>query len=407
MAFVIILGISATLIFTQGKNNPVDEIAEELNKNITNAKDSEPATPALNETVAERLPETPFTISSTAEKETLTSWWADHYTKIAYHYPNLPKELDVDLPIKSITYTTFPVTESDTPGGALYIELTTTKEDPEPDTYPVEEWLRNNLTLPPDADEDATDELVLNETFLHGSPLVVLPKDATSRETLYPLFYTEDAEEMIPSPGGFTNNEDWEQVKLIENNVYWNDITGYYEYLTQNIPEDQLETISTVFKQTTGTQPETRFLGVSEDSGKSWEGLFISGGLDPEEIDLVAAEDTINSTVVIGDSSVIDEGLLSIGSIISSSNVVDEDGNVNDFGEVTSPYNSSEYVSAVVDKDNGFKSSIIIVPNAFEAFFMGSTYPSNIAYVTFDVTNKDSAKLTYEYYGAHAEEEKS
>lgn len=395
-SLVALLAIGALMLIAlvaliADRTNPVDEIAEEIQSHSGE-------TPAVTETIATKVPENAVFLASTTDQENMEEWWK-FFSSLDYYDPALPQDLDEDLIPQEIIYAAFPYEDEEGAfdiASALYISLDEKSLD-------FQEWIvsqrlaaleeRNDPEL--EGLEEGEFPNLYTISIIPHENFLIIPSNAMAHNELLSYVYDENGEEVTTE--GFTVHEDWDEVSNINDSVLWFDAGSYVDFFLNQAPERTQEATLEMLTLTAGYQENTTFLGTSKDQGKTWSGVFPTGGLDTSLVDLNEAERKVLDSIVIDPSGVVsDPGLDPFGSAMSSSNRVDDNGNVQTFGEVRPPQVNQPVTALVTDDD--FRTSVSFSPQIWSSLFRGLTEYESIAYVTLDITENNSGQLSFTFY---------
>lgn len=392
---MLVIAVIATVIVLLNRTNPVDEIAAEI-------RDHNGEAPAVTQTLATRVPENAFFVASATNQENMNEWW-NFFSRLDYRETPLPASLNGELTPDEILYASFPYEGEDGArvSSALYVRI-----DGEAEAF--QDWLiEERFKMIEGAEEDPLVAMENSQPIIAHDDFLIIPSDAFSYNELISYVYDETGEPVTVE--GLTANDQWSDISNINNAMMWVDMESYFDFYYNMGPENAKEPVHKILVATTGYQPDTTFLGTSKDGGQTWSGIFPTGGLDTSAVDLSLAEQLINGSIVISEGPAgvrVEEGFLEFASVISASSKIDEEGNIQTFGEVRPPQTDTP-VTALAAVEDEFRTSVVFSPQRWAALYEGMSRPASLSHVTLDITENNSARLSFSFYDDAAEESDS
>lgn len=390
---VIALVALITSVAVSHKANHVDRLAAEV-------ANDEGENPALSDQLASYIPADAYLVSAASASENLNAWW-DDYAAMEYNDPALPQLTD-NFDLISVAYAQFPSGASEGDPGAAAVFLRFDGQAAE-----FQSWMAQ-AAVDQSPDPETSPELVNMgvPVIAANDDIAIVPFSIESYDKLANNIFDADSGLEKPSISGFENSADWAEIAKVNDTVLWWDAEAYLDLYIALRPQSE-EVTRDFLMLTAGWEPGTRFLASSVDEGDTWNGYFISGGMDTSKVDLTKADQMVADSVVISENgmSLSDEGLLPITSVISTAHKLNKDGsNTQVFGAVT-PAGDPDPVVAEGAVEDDFRTSIVFSPQMFESLFTGFTAPENVSHLTLDITENNSARLAFHLYGDATDED--
>lgn len=312
------------------------------------------------------------------------AWW-DTYARMLPPTLVLPQDLPDNLGVTSLTYASYPNGVSDYSGFV-------------PVSYEVV------LTSPADKGEAVREYLATNKdanSFVHyvvrGDTAFIVLSDVTSYDQVAALVADDKA------PDTF---EDSQQVGNFDvdqtSPAMYVDVSAYFDLMASYKP-DAKDFTNQLFNQGLGLKADTTWLGSTTDQGLTWNGKFLSGGIDKDAVDPEKFQQILNAQIELipgggseKDGVGVEYGYVNLGMSTVGDALSVAKGGVTS-GAVVNPHNMG--AEPVVADAQGSDITIVFSPQMFQAAYQGVLDSSSIHTITATVSGED-VTMVFDFYEA-------
>lgn len=321
------------------------------------------------------------------------AWWT-YYNRFTPATYTLPDALPEELGVTSITYASFPTQTQgftqESPFSDVLV-LTAPKDKGEAILGYVNAE-NNGVTYAHFTQDEEQSYVIISDMPGYETIATLVSEGETETKSFASLARANDFSVDAPSPTMYVNMSD------------------YISIITDALPEKK-DFVNTLMTQGVGLKEKTTWLGSSPDQGLTWEGSFLSGGIDVESVDPVAF-----NTAILGEmefisgngigldnepSDLTSDSYIESGYVLEGLSTVSQSISVakgqETVGQITNPHDLDS-APVVADAPTDDEDIVIVFsPQMFLSSFHGVVKSFAVHTITLRVTGENST-LKFDFY---------